>query len=1020
MSDALAAKAPSTDEKPSTATDRPSGFATDAAGLPLPRTFGRLILLKLLARGGMGDVYLAATTGIEGAERPIVVKTVRRDHIHDGSFLARFLDEARVQSQLNHPGVAQILEASTDESGEPYTVVEYVEGRSLADVRHRAIQVGVPIGWPEAVAIAIEMGQALAHVHERAGTDGTPLGIVHRDLSPQNVMIGHAGEVKLIDFGTARGHNRRCHTVAGVVFAKPGYVAPEVARQQVGDARIDIYALGVMLWELCAGKRLLSGEAQKHLEEVAAAKFEIPALAASRGVPPELDAAIQKLCANDPDDRVTGASRAVTELVRVLALAPAGANGERSTRARVETLMRQLWPHEPARSRSEFAKLLKQARELRPESVTPPASGIMAVHAANMTGDPFVLAGTPYRLLRKIGEGASGEVYEAEHVELGRKYAVKVLVSAHAAAHDAVDRFRREARAIAKLSHPNLVRLHDFGKSLDGRVFLAMELLRGQTLDVYAEKGLGWRRAAELAIQATHALEAAHDAGLVHRDLKPQNLFLTSKGDLKLLDFGVAMALAETTLDVGETNEAPRRRQKGFAVFGTPEYMAPEQVAGETVDARCDLYALGCVLYELVTGTRPFEGSAVVVMGKQLRETPEMPRQRAPHAIIPGELEAVILKTLAKSKDDRYPNARAMREAIEAACDAPVRRRSRARGLAAVALAASLGVLGLAGYKTMVPDANFADIPSKLAALGGSDRFGGHASVEASPLEAASIEASEASRDVAGEAAKEAPIADVAPTQVTAATLPNAAATEEAVTAKELATKESDARPAGEADIPSAHAAIERPKANEGSAADAKPSDAKPARAPADGAEARVARANEPAVPNVVVDTNADGRSVEDIAKGAAPNAEAIVERSSLRAPSEAKDKLAEARTRARNRGNDPRALEAWAVAAMQAGELREARRAAESWAVHDNRGEPRFFLAAVLDASGRRREARATLEEWLSNHPSSVEARRMLRRLGTNPEPAIKRGRARTGRTDARGNDTRSGSEARNGKNAE
>ena len=126
--------------------------ASDAA-MTVPRVFGRLLLLKLLARGGMGDVYLAATTGIEGAERPIVVKTVRRDHIHDGSFLARFLDEARVQSQLNHPGVAQILEASTDESGEPFVVVEYVEGRSLADVRQRAVQLGARINWPEALAI---------------------------------------------------------------------------------------------------------------------------------------------------------------------------------------------------------------------------------------------------------------------------------------------------------------------------------------------------------------------------------------------------------------------------------------------------------------------------------------------------------------------------------------------------------------------------------------------------------------------------------------------------------------------------------------------------------------------------------------------------------------------------------------------------------------------------------------------------------------------------------------------------
>src|SRR5882672_3539862 len=194
----------------------------------------------------MGDVYLAATTGIEGAEPP------------------------------NHPDVLQIHEASTAENGEPYTIVEHVEGRSLADVRHRAVQVGARIGWPEAAALAVEMGQALAHVHERSGADGAPLGIVHRDLSPQNVMVGYTGEVKLIDFGTARGHNRRCHTVAGVVFAKPGYVAPEVARQQVGDGRIDLYALGVMLWELCSGRRFLTTDPQRHLDDAAAGKIVLP------------------------------------------------------------------------------------------------------------------------------------------------------------------------------------------------------------------------------------------------------------------------------------------------------------------------------------------------------------------------------------------------------------------------------------------------------------------------------------------------------------------------------------------------------------------------------------------------------------------------------------------------------------------------------------------------------------------------------------------------------------------------
>lgn len=881
MSDASAENAPA------------AGLSSGVVSIPLPRIFGRLLLLKLLARGGMGDVYLAATTGIEGAERPIVVKTVRRDHIHDGSFLARFLDEARVQSQLNHPGVAQILEASTDENGEPYTVVEYVEGRSLADLRHRAVQIGARIGWPEAVAITIEMGQALAHVHERAGADGTPLGIVHRDLSPQNVMVGYAGEVKLIDFGTARGHNRRCHTVAGVVFAKPGYVAPEVARQQVGDGRIDVYAMGVMLWELCAGKRLLSGDAQKHLEEVAAAKFDIPELAGTRGIPAELDRIIAKLCANDPDERYASAAQASTDLAKVLAQAPAGKSGERSVRARVAALMKTLWPHEPARSRAEFAKLLKQARELRRDPETPPVSGVLELAAASMTTDPSVLGGTPYRLLQKIGEGSSGEVFEAEHVELGRKYAVKVLSAAHTAATDAVERFRREARAIAKISHPNLVRLHDFGKSLDGRVFLVMELLSGKTLDIHAEKGLGWREAIRLSIQAARALEAAHAAGLVHRDLKPQNLFLTDDGDLKLLDFGVAMALADTAADT-------EKRQKGFAVFGTPEYMAPEQVAGEAVDARCDIYSLGCVLYELVTGSRPFEGSPVVVMGKQLREEPERPRVRAPTVRIPGELEAVIAKALAKDKDARFASAREMREALEEALVAPDRRRMRGKRLASFAIGASLVLLVAATFKDQT--------------LALRDRF----------------------------LAKHDPVVAVVPVDA----LPPAPVT---VTHAEVAPPPTAAAAAAAAAEPIAEAAPVPPPV-------------------AKDAPARV-EAPKPRTPNPLL-VNASMHASED-----------------------PKSRLAAARTAARERPTDPKALKALATAALQAGEVREARRAAEAWAVHDGTAEPRLFLAAALEASGRKRDARAVLDEWLANHPDSADAKRMRERLGSSPEPAIKRG---------------------------
>ena len=902
-----------------------SGFSSAGdQALPLPRVFGRLLLLKLIARGGMGDVYLAATTGIEGAERPCVVKTVRRDHIHDGSFLARFLDEARVQSQLNHPGVAQVLEASTDEQGEPYTVVEYVEGRSLSDVRQRAIQLGVRIGWAEAIAMGIEMAMALAHVHERSGADGSPLGIVHRDLSPQNVMVGYAGEVKLIDFGTARGHNRRCHTVAGVVFAKPGYVAPEVARQQVGDGRIDVYALGIMLWELAAGRRFLTGDAQKHLEEAAAGQIKIPKLADLIDAPATLDEVIEKLCANEPDDRYTSAALAATDMARLLALAPAGKGGERSVRGRIHTMMRTLWPHEPARARADFARLLRDARTLRKEAQTPVSSRAMEIAVSHMNDDPSMLSGTPYKLLNKIGEGANGVVWEAEHVELGRKLAIKVLATAHSSAKDAIDRFRREARAVARLSHPNLVQLYDFGRAFDGRVYIAMELLDGKTLDRFLrdERGMDWREAVRLGIAVSHALEAAHDAGLVHRDLKPANLFLTSTGGVKLLDFGVAMALADVTGDADE------KRQKGFAIFGTPEYMAPEQVAGESVDGRCDLYALGCVLYELVTGSTVFEGSSsVVVMGKQLREIPDAPRTRAPHRAMPADVEGLIVRLLEKRPEDRFASAAELRAALEETLLTPIKRqahvRRMARNVAAVSLALGL-VAGVGAWQGRV-----------------------HAP------EASSTRAVARATPVVAEPAP--PALPIPPATGTAEAIP------EAPDGMITASLVDDGAPAAKAPVVSAATVtLSAPRVVAAIAA----SPARPA-----------------------LEQGSLLEHASDAAARPGPDSTSLARAAAHREPE--RSPLTDARTYAKDNPEDPQALKVWATAALRAGALREARRAGDAWALRDDSAEPRLFLANVLDAGGHRADAKAMLEEWIELHPDSQEARRLHARLSAEiPAP--------------------------------
>jgi serine/threonine-protein kinase len=666
--------------------DRVSAATDGLGGDDLPRALGRYILLKKMARGGMGEVFLASTTGLEGAERPVVVKIIRREHAKDPSFIARFLDEARVQAQLQHSGVAQVLDAAIEErTGEPYAVVEYVEGRSLGDVRSRAVQVGQSIAWADAVAVGTLIAEALAHVHERQDPSGKGLAIVHRDLSPQNVMMSFTGDAKIIDFGTARGLNRRCHTVAGVVFAKPGYVAPEVANGDSGDGRVDLYALGVMLWELCAGRRFLQGDANVHMSAVARNAKDLPPIAEITGAPPELDVILAKLTSFDRDARYSSGSAAARDLARILAAAPPLANGERGVRARAAELVKSLFPGEPARSRHEFARLVTAARDIRGQLVTPQKN----VNAkATPAGEEDLLPGTRYRLLREIGRGGSSVVYEAEHQDLGRKVALKVLDREPSASEELSARFRREARALSRLSHEGLLAVHDFGKADDGRLFAASELLEGETLEAFLarEKGLDWREALGLVGKALDGLAVAHEAGVIHRDLKPANLFMVDGGGLKILDFGLAKSRDDLNLKGTFATE-----RAGFTLFGTPEYMAPEQAASGQVDARADLYALGCVLYEMLTGRLPFVGEgSVAILDAKIKGSPEHPRERAPARGIPAHVDELVMRALARHPSVRFQTAVEMRQAIEIALDAPMKKRAGRRTLGFVALAATM------------------------------------------------------------------------------------------------------------------------------------------------------------------------------------------------------------------------------------------------------------------------------------------------------------------------------------------
>lgn len=302
------------------------------------------------------------------------------------------------------------------------------------------------------------------------------------------------------------------------------------------------------------------------------------------------------------------------------------------------------------------------------------------------------LLGDRYHVTALLGQGGMGRVYVAEHVRIGRKCAVKVLAPELVERQDAVRRFAREARNASRIAHPNVAAVYDFEQTADGLMYLAMEFVDGRPLAaMLASEGKpGLSRSIAIARQIADAIQAAHDLKIVHRDLKPDNVMITTDRDgrdmVKVVDFGIAKALHD---------DGDRMTRTGFVV-GTPRYMSPEQLSGGAVDGRSDVYSLGCVLFEMLTGQGPADGAGPdAVIGKRLGEPP--PRASTVNPDLPEALDDILLRALARDPADRYQTAVEFRDALVAApTHAPVRR-SRSRGSRAVVLAAGAAIVVLVG-----------------------------------------------------------------------------------------------------------------------------------------------------------------------------------------------------------------------------------------------------------------------------------------------------------------------------------
>jgi serine/threonine-protein kinase len=265
------------------------------------------------------------------------------------------------------------------------------------------------------------------------------------------------------------------------------------------------------------------------------------------------------------------------------------------------------------------------------------------------------VVGGRYRILEVRGAGGFGTVCKAEHVKLGRLFAIKFLHREFHADRRIVRRFEREARAVCRIGHSNIVDVYDYGEDPELGYYFVMEYLEGESLGslLKREGALRFERAAPILLELVSAIEAAHRCGLVHRDIKPENVFLVRSPAgaevVKLLDFGLVTALEDESVE-GATRTG--------TVLGTPQYMAPEQATGEGVDGRSDLYSLGVLMYRMFAGRVPFHGtSALAILSKHQVEQPVPPRQAAPERRIPPALERLILECMAKRPADRIQSA---------------------------------------------------------------------------------------------------------------------------------------------------------------------------------------------------------------------------------------------------------------------------------------------------------------------------------------------------------------------------
>jgi serine/threonine protein kinase len=611
------------------------------------------VLLRPLGEGGMGEVFMGST-GRAGVTRVCALKIVRNFHPErDAEDLTqRFLDEAKVVTQLSHENLVYVFDFGiVDRKG--YLAMEYVAGKTLTEVWNRCAQ--RRIGFPTGVSLFIagELLAALSYAHRAGG-----LSLVHRDVSPSNVMVAYTGGIKVIDFGLAKWRAKVSETATGINWGKLNYMSPEQHQGKPIDHRSDLFSAGVIIWELLTGRQLFpNAKARAELREIP------PPSRFNSSVTQGLDLVVLKALCPAPGDRFGSGEQ--------MAAALAAETPRNAGKRQLGDFIERLFSTDRVAEEAEQAALLGRVAELGDDLPVGLSSS-----SGPQAGDPLVgmVLADRYYVKRLVGQGAMGRVYEGHHTGVGKRVAIKIPRHAERRKATLLQRFKREAQAASQIGHVNIADVTDCGTTPSGDFFFVMEFIDGVDLEklIKRDGATSLERVLVIGLQIARALEAAHQAGIIHRDLKPSNVMLVRGRDeaelVKVLDFGVAKFLRGET--GGPEPAVPPELTQHDAAVGTPRYMAPEQIGpGKEIDFRADIYALGGVLYFMLSGGRaPVEGDTVEkVWHRKLNEDPTPLREHCPE--VPEELALLVMRCLAREPAERPPSMTALKAALVASLE---------------------------------------------------------------------------------------------------------------------------------------------------------------------------------------------------------------------------------------------------------------------------------------------------------------------------------------------------------------